>query len=96
MLFGILALVFSIVSTEHLVLLARTSFTGTAMMAPMILLGILSKTRPSSLLPLITLVVLIIFIVTKLGYLPAQLFDLQLELILFSILIVAVLAEVLG
>lgn len=93
-LFGILALVFSIVSTEHLVMLARTSFTGTAMMAPMILLGILSKTRPSSLLPLITLVALIIFIVTKLGYLPAQLFDLQLELILFSILIVAVLAEV--
>ena len=65
--FGVLALIFSIVSTEHLVLLARTSFTGTAMMAPMILVGILSPKKPSRLMPLATLTALILFILAKLG-----------------------------
>ncbi len=46
--FGLLALKsFSIFSSEHLVLLARTSFVGTAMMGPMILVGVLSSKKLS-------------------------------------------------
>ena len=41
--FAVIALIFSILSSEHLVLLARTSFAGTAMLGPLILMGILSK-----------------------------------------------------
>jgi len=93
--FAILALIFSIVSTEHLVLLARTSFTGTAMMAPMILVGILSSKKLSPLMPIITLVALLSFIFSKMGILPASLGSLQMEMLLFIGLAISALIEVL-
>ncbi|AYN66774.1 sodium:solute symporter family protein [Euzebyella marina] len=92
--FGLLALIFSIVSTEHLVLLARTSFTGTAIMAPMILTGILSSKKLTSLMPLVTLGGLLFFILSKLSVMPTQFFGIQSELILFATLITASLVEV--
>ncbi|MEO9893209.1 sodium:solute symporter family protein [Aurantibacter sp.] len=91
--FGILALIFSIVSTEHLVLLARTSFTGTAMMAPMILVGILSAKKLSKLMPIATLIALLVFILAKLGVLPVKIGALQIELVLFIFLAIAVVVE---
>lgn len=81
--FAILALIFSIVSTEHLVLLARTSFTGTAMMAPMILVGILSAKKLSRLMPLVTLFALIVFILAKTGIVPSKLGSFEIEILLF-------------
>lgn len=92
--FGLLALVFSIVSTEHLVLLARTSFTGTAMMAPMILVGILSFKKLSRLMPLITLAALIIFILAKIGIVPTKIWVLEMEIVLFLCLALAAFIEV--
>ena len=77
MVFGLLALIFSIVSTEHLVLLARTSFTGTAMMGPMILVGILSGKKLSKLMPIVTLLALVVFILSKMGMVPSQIWLLQ-------------------
>ncbi|SHK00483.1 sodium:solute symporter family protein [Pseudozobellia thermophila] len=91
--FGLLALVFSIVSTEHLVLLARTSFTGTAMMAPMILVGILSSKKLSLLMPIATLCALAFFILSKLGVGPGQIGILQTEIVLFLALGVAAFLE---
>ena len=43
LLFAISALIFSLLSSDELVLLARLSFSGTALMGPMILLGIFSQ-----------------------------------------------------
>lgn len=91
--FGVLALIFSIVSTEHLVLLARTSFTGTAMMAPMILTGILSSKKLSLLMPISTFAALLFFVFSKLGWLPSSVLGLQIELVLFGILVLAVVLE---
>jgi len=92
-LFGLLALIFSIVSTEHLVLLARTSFTGTAMMAPMILVGILTAKKLSNIMPLVTLAALLIFILAKLGIVPSKIAVLEMEIVLFIGLALAALAE---
>lgn len=92
--FGVLALIFSILSTEHLVLLARTSFTGTAMMGPMILVGILSPRKPSLLMPVITIMSLITFILAKTGIIPSKIGVLEVELFLFSILAIASILEV--
>ena len=92
-LFGVLALIFSIVSTEHLVLLARTSFTGTAMMAPMILVGILSSKRPSRLMPLATLTALILFILAKLGIVPSKISVFEIEIALFTALALCAVSE---
>ena len=93
LIFALLALLFSIVSTEHLVLLARTSFTGTAMMAPMILVGILSSRKLSMVMPLATLSALLLFIMAKLGLIPTRLGLLELEIVLFIGLSMAVLVE---
>ncbi|WP_209403941.1 sodium:solute symporter [Pseudozobellia sp. WGM2] len=92
--FGLLALIFSIVSTEHLVLLARTSFTGTAMMAPMILVGILSAKKLTLLMPIATLFALLTFILSKLGVFPGQILMLQTEIILFITLAISAFIEV--
>lgn len=94
LLFGILALIFSILSTEHLVLLARTSFTGTAMMGPMILVGILSSRKPSLLMPVVTVMALILFVLAKIGIVPSKIGFLEIELSLFLILAIASLFEV--
>jgi SSS family solute:Na+ symporter len=94
LIFGLLALIFSIVSTEHLVLLARTSFTGTAMMAPMILVGILSSKKLSNLMPLVTFLALSLFILAKLGILPSKVWFLQMELVLFVGLAISALVEI--
>lgn len=91
--FAVLALIFSIVSTEHLVLLARTSFTGTAMMAPMILVGILSSKKLSSLMPLVTLTALLTFILAKMGIVPTRIGSLSIEMVLFVCLAISALIE---
>ena len=45
--FGLAALVFSILSSDELVLLARVSFAGTSMGGPLILAGIFSRRGPA-------------------------------------------------
>lgn len=92
--FGVLALIFSIVSTEHLVLLARTSFTGTAMMGPMILVGILGSKKRSLIMPVVTLAALLIFISAKLGFIPSKIWAFEIELFLFLGLALSTLIEV--
>lgn len=92
--FGLLALIFSIISSEHLVLLARTSFAGTAIMGPMILVGVLSAKKPSPLMPIITLLALATFILTKIGAFPAKVWVLDMEILLFLSLALATLVEV--
>ena len=92
--FGLLALIFSVLSSEHLVLLARTSFAGTAMMGAMILVGILSPRKPSKLMPLITIVALVTFILAKARALPAKIWFLDIEIFLFLCLGLAVLIEI--
>ncbi len=91
--FAILALIFSIVSTEHLVLLARTSFTGTAMMAPMILVGILSSKKLSRLMPSVTLMALVLFILAKIGSIPSKMGGFEIEIFLFFTLALSAVIE---
>lgn len=92
--FGLLSLLFSIVSTEHLVLLARTSFAGTAMMCPMILVGILSSRKPSILLPISTFLALVVYILAKSGLIVSKIGVLEIESFLFLSLAVITLMEV--
>ncbi len=92
---GILALVFSIVSSEHLVLLARTSFAGTALMGPMILLGIFHRKKPSNLLPITTILALFTFLAAKSGALISRIGGLDIELVLFIALVSVTILELL-
>ena len=85
--FALMALVFSILSSEHLVLLARTSFAGTAFMGPMILAGIFSKEKPGNLLPISTIIALLLFIGSHGDLVPGRFGMVQLELVLFGLLV---------
>ena len=84
--FGIAALVFSILSSDELVLLARVSFAGTALMAPMILTAVFSKKRTGIIIPLTTLICLVIFITSLIGWIPEELWNIRMDLFLLVFL----------
>lgn len=92
--FAITALVFAILSSDQLVLLARTSFAGTSIMAPMIFVAIFAP-APGKMqwLPVATLVALLVFIASQLGWIAGSIFGLRLDLLL---LLVLALAAVIG
>jgi len=87
--FGVIALVFSILSSEQLVLLARTSFAGTAMLGPLILVGILSEKRPGLLIPVCTSIALLVFVLSSAGVIPGRFGPVEIEMLLFAFLLLA-------
>ncbi len=84
--FAIAALVFANLADDRLVLLARVSFAGTAMSAPLILTGILSKNKPPSAIILITAVAILVFLLSLLGFIPSKIGVLRLDLVLLAFL----------
>ena len=86
LLFALSALVFSLVSSDELVLLARLSFSGTALMGPMILLGIFSKRPQGITMILLSMLALLIFILSNLGWFPKQILYFRTDLLLMILL----------
>jgi SSS family solute:Na+ symporter len=91
--FGAAALVFSILSSNQLVLLARVSFAGTSLMAPMIFSAILSSRSPGIGIVILTFVGLLIFIGSLFKLLPVVLAGLQIETFLLLCLSLVVLVS---
>lgn len=92
--FAVIALLFSIVSSDQLALLARTSFAGTSLLAPMIFSAIFfDNTEKLKALPIATLVGLLLFIGSLLGVVPDMFLGLRTDL--FLILALGILAIVL-
>ncbi|MCK5701834.1 MAG: sodium:solute symporter family protein, partial [Cyclobacteriaceae bacterium] len=84
--FALIALVFSELIKDQIALLARVSFAGTALMGPMILLGILSNRKISAFIILASFTALLIFLLSLGGIIPGSYFGLRLDLILFTTL----------
>lgn len=84
--FAVAALIFSLLSSDQLVLLARTSFAGTAMMGPMVILAILSKKPQGGFIITITGLALLIFILSLSGIIPEQIWIFRTDLFLFIVL----------
>ena len=85
--FAILALVFALLSTDELVLLARTSFAGTSLLAPMIFTGIFYKDAARLKgIPLVTLLVLLLFIASLMGLLPNAVAGIRMDLALLGLM----------
>ena len=86
-LFAVAALGLAVASSDQLVLLARVSFAGTALLAPLILVGVVAPgPRAIWLLPA-TAVALSTFLASVLGLIPTSYFSIRLDLILFATLI---------
>jgi SSS family solute:Na+ symporter len=81
--FGIVCLVFALLSNDQLVLLARTSFAGTSILAPLIFTGILAK-NPAlhKWLAIPTLIGLLLFVCSSLGVLPKAYVGIRAEIII--------------
>jgi SSS family solute:Na+ symporter len=91
LLFALSALIFSLLSSDELVLLARLSFSGTALMGPMIILGIFSKRPQGFAMILLSFLALLIFILSNLGWFPIQILSFRTDLLLMILLGVAAL-----
>ena len=86
LLFAISALIFSLLSSDELVLLARLSFSGTALMGPMILLGIFSQKPQGFTMIFLSIIGLLIFILSNLNLFPKEIFSLRTDLFLMLFL----------
>ena len=82
LLFALSALVFSLISSDELVLLARLSFSGTALMGPMILLGVFSQRPKGVTMIVLSMLALFIFILSNLGWFPKQILSFKTDLFL--------------
>jgi SSS family solute:Na+ symporter len=87
-LFAIITFVCAISISDQLALLSKTSFTGTAMMAPMVLMAVLSKRKPGNEIVIFTVIALLTFLLSLAGLIPNQINKLNIELALFIALII--------
>ena len=84
--FALAALVFSLIASDKLVLLARVSFAGTALAAPMILAAVLRERPPSKWIVVLTAVAIVVFISSLLELIPSNIGFLRMDLALLLIL----------
>lgn len=95
--FAILALILALLSSNELVLLARTSFAGTSLLAPLIFTGIYNESahRFNMLLPVATLIGLLTFVASSIGWIPDKIIGVRLDLVLLGMLSIVAVAAVL-
>ena len=84
--FAVAALVFSVLSSDQLVLLARVSFAGTSILAPLILSGIFNKKKPPVFILPFTALGVLTFIGSLSGIIPEIMFGLRIELLVLGFL----------
>jgi SSS family solute:Na+ symporter len=82
--FGFSALIFSLVSGDELVLLARVSFAGTSILAPLILNGIFSSQRAGKEVIIATTFGLVVFLASLFNFIPSQLAGIRIDLIIIG------------
>ncbi|MEM6801287.1 MAG: sodium:solute symporter family protein [Bacteroidota bacterium] len=97
MIFALVALVFALLSSNELVALARTSFAGTSLLAPMIFVGIFHKKAAAlKLLPIATMIGILLFVASQFNLpgIPTNLLGIRMDL--FILLILSILAIILS
>ncbi|MCT4616540.1 MAG: hypothetical protein N4A49_16935 [Marinifilaceae bacterium] len=86
LIFGLIALTLSILSSHELVLLARISFAGTALLAPMVFISIFSDYKLSKKLPIFTFISIIIYLIASLcPCIPEKIFGLQIDILFIAL-----------
>ncbi|MCB0668330.1 MAG: sodium:solute symporter family protein [Saprospiraceae bacterium] len=85
--FAALALIFALLSSDELVLLARSSFAGTALLAPMIFTGIFyDRSRFLVSIPWVTLGAIFVMILSQLDFIGSVVGGVRVDLLLLIIL----------
>ncbi len=86
--FALVVFGFSVVMSDQLVLLARTSFTGTSMMAPMVF-GAVALRRPPRALAVISTAAMLVFFAAQLGLVTGVVRGVRLDLLLYLVLAIS-------
>lgn len=94
-LFGLAALVFSILSTDQLVLLALVSFAGTSLLAPMVIAGVVCSRAPGPEVIAATAAGLLLFLISLADLIPRTVGAVRLDLLLLLTLAALTSASVL-
>jgi SSS family solute:Na+ symporter len=81
--FALIALVFSTLMSDELALLARTSFTGTSMMAPVVLFAVLSKRKPPLSILFFSAAGLLVLLLSLFHVLPQELGGMRIDFLLY-------------
>ena len=84
--FGGAALAFALRSSDKFVDLARMSFAGTSLLAPMIFTGIFAKRKPGAEIPIVTGVALVVFLMSLFKVIPGIIGGMRLDLGLLIVL----------
>ena len=92
--FASISLIVAILSNDQLVLLARVSFAGTSLLAPLVIAAVLSPFPPGRVVFGATLAALLIFLVSIFKVIPDMVFGIRLDLLLFICLSIIALASV--
>ncbi len=87
--FALASLAFSLLSSDQLVLLARISFAGTAMMGPLVILGIFAGKSQGPWMIILSALGLITFILSQTGMFPTEIGPLRTDLFLMIFLSLA-------
>ena len=82
--FAMTTLVFAILSSDELVLLARVSFAGTALMGPLILAAVLTRSAPGIEIIIISALGLILFVLALIGVIPDDPGGVRIDLLLLT------------
>lgn len=91
--FSLIVLIFSIIISDQLVALARVSFAGTAMISPIILIGVLSKRTPGIEIIIGSITALLIFLLSLLNIVPLEISNIRIDLaLMFSLAIISIIS----
>jgi len=82
--FSIVVLVFSVYMGDQLALLARVSFTGTSMMAPVVLSAVIFDKPPKAML-ITSAIALVIILLSTLGLIPSKLLSWNIDFVLYCV-----------
>ncbi|MEN8202349.1 MAG: sodium:solute symporter family protein [Bacteroidota bacterium] len=92
--FAMIVLVFSVIIGDELVLLARMSFAGTAMISPIVIIGVISKRTPGKEIIIASSIALLLFLLSLFNLFPAEIMgwrlDLALMIVLFIISVISI------
>jgi SSS family solute:Na+ symporter len=87
--FAVVATVLALISNDQLVLLARVSFTGTALLLPIIVVAVFTGGKHINIAVMFSCLLLVVFILSLLGIIPNTLQSLRLDLVLLGISLIS-------
>ncbi len=93
--FAAIVMMFSSLMSDELALLARVSFTGTAMMAPIVLMAVLSRGKPAKEHIVISSLAFTCYLLSLAKVVPESLGGVRLDLILYLFLFISTLTIIL-